>query len=136
VGFLHESDGQSGALSRSWNRIYANFGFERGNFALMLRPWYRIPENSGNDDNPDIVDYMGHGDVVAVYKLGEQTFSLMLRNLLHSDYRGTIELGYSFPLVGRLKGYVQLFSGYGQSLLDYNHSQTTVGVGFMLTDWM
>jgi len=136
LGFLHESDGQSGALSRSWNRIYADFGFERGNFALMLRPWYRIPENSSNDDNPDIVDYMGHGDVVAVYKMGEHTFSLMLRNMLHGDYRGTVELGYSFPLVGRLKGYIQLFNGYGQSLLDYNHSQTTIGVGFMLTDWM
>jgi len=136
VGFLHESNGQSGDLSRSWNRIYANFGFERGDFALMLRPWYRIPENANHDDNPDIVDYMGHGDVVAVYKLGEQTFSLMLRNLLHSDWRGAVELGYSFPLVGRLKGYIQLFSGYGQSLQDYNHNQTTIGVGFMLTDWM
>jgi phospholipase A1 len=136
LGLLHQSDGQSGSLSRSWNRIYAQFAFERGDFALLVRPWYRLPEHAPSDDNPDIQDYMGHGDLVAVYKRGDQTFSILLRNFLRSDYRGTVELGYSFPLAGRLKGYLQLFNGYGQSLLDYNHNQTTIGIGLMLTDWM
>ena len=34
IGFVHQSNGQGGVLSRSWNRIYANFVFQRGNFAI------------------------------------------------------------------------------------------------------
>jgi len=46
------------ALSRSWNRVYANVVFEYENLYLSLKPWYRIPERAkssplepGGDDN-------------------------------------------------------------------------------------
>jgi phospholipase A1 len=48
---VHQSNGRGGSLSRSWNRLFANFVAERGNLALSLNPWYRIPEED-DDDNP------------------------------------------------------------------------------------
>ena len=137
LGLQHESNGRSVALSRSWNRIYAQFGFERGDFALMIRPWYRIPESASQDNNPDIQDYLGRGDIEATYDHQGNTYSMLLRNNLKSkNNRGAIELNWSFPLKGRLKGYVQYFNGYGESLIDYNHSQQSLGFGFSLADWM
>ncbi len=137
LGLVHQSNGRSEDLSRSWNRVYTQFGFERGNLALLIRPWVRLPESDGDDDNPDIEDYLGHGDVLAVYRKGRNAYSLLLRNnLKSSDNRGALKLNWSFPLYGRLKGYVQYFNGYGESLIDYNHKQQSFGLGFSLTEGM
>lgn len=137
LGLVHQSNGRGSGLSRSWDRAYAQFGFERGNLALLIRPWMRIPGSGGNDDNPDIEDYMGHGDFVAVYRKGQHAYSLLLRNNFKtSDNRGAVKLNWSFPLYGRLKGYFQYFNGYGESLIDYNHRQQSIGLGVSLTEGM
>jgi len=61
--FDHQSNGRSVPLSRSWNRIVANFGVEKDNFGLLFKTWYRIPEDETSDDNPDISRYMGYGEL-------------------------------------------------------------------------
>jgi phospholipase A1 len=58
VGYNHQSNGRSDPISRSWDRIMASIGIERGNFALVLRPWVRIDEGD-SDDDPDITDDFG-----------------------------------------------------------------------------
>lgn len=137
IGLVHQSNGRQDPLSRSWNRIYAQFGFERGGFGLTIRPWYRIREDWTNDNNPDITAFVGRGDLVATYQKGGHNVSLLLRsNVDFWNFRGAVQLDWSFPLYRELKGYVQVFTGYGESLIDYNHNQTTLGAGFLLIDWM
>jgi phospholipase A1 len=143
VGFTHESNGRGGILSRSWNRVYLNLIFETGNLALGIKPWYRLPEDEKTDpaaphgdDNPNIEKYMGHGELTLAYHTNGNTFSAIWRNNLRRDNRGSIELGWSFPLFRRLKGYVQYFNGYGESLLDYDAYSSRIGAGFLLTDWL
>jgi phospholipase A1 len=138
-GIVHQSNGQGGVLSRSWNRIYANFVFARGNFALGFKPWIRISEDAENDDNPDITDYLGHFEIRAGYKWNDQVFSMMSRNNLESGFdRGAFEFAWSFPLwkYPYLKGYIQYFRGYGESLIDYNNRVNRIGIGISLTDWL
>jgi len=134
LGIVHQSNGRSEPLSRSWNRLYAQFGFERGNFALLVRPWYRIPEKSDEDDNRDIDDFLGHGDLQAIYLWKKQTLSLLMRNNLKSPNHGSAQIEWSFPGFRQMRGYAQLFTGYGESMIDYNHRQTTIGIGLILTD--
>lgn len=136
LGLNHQSNGRSLPLSRSWNRIVANFGLERDNLTLLLKAWYRVPEDPAEDDNPDIYDYMGPGEIWAYYFYKSHRFGLMLRNNLQSpNNRGALQLEWSFPIVRRISGYLQYFTGYGESLVDYNHSVNRVGIGFILRDW-
>ncbi|MCL7745269.1 phospholipase A [Guyparkeria hydrothermalis] len=137
LSVIHTSNGQGGDRSRSWNRLATGIAFGRGHFAGRLRGWYRIPDPDEHDNNPDITDYMGHGDLQLAYKWNGQTIAATLRNNLDFDEnRGAIEVGYSFPLSNRIKGYVQYFNGYGESLIDYNRSVSRIGMGIALTDWL
>jgi len=138
-GVVHQSNGQGGNLSRSWNRVYAWLTLERGNLVISVKPWYRIPEESENDDNLDITDYLGYYELSAPCKLGENVFSMMSRNNLESGFKdGAVELSWSFSLGSwrYLKGYTQYFTGYGESLIDYNQYVNAIGVGISLTDWI
>jgi phospholipase A1/A2 len=136
----HQSNGRGEPLSRSWNRIYAQLEFDRGkNLEVLVRPWWRIPEGHSGDDNPAIEHYMGHGDVVVNYKAPTWNASLLLRNNLERNHnRGAAQLDVAFPCA-RLGDFIlkmQIFSGYGESLIDYNHRQTTIGLGVEATGWM
>ena len=140
LGIEHQSNGRSQFLSRSWNRAYVNFLFEKENFALSFKPWFRLPEDdkelplsSEGDDNPDIEDYMGHFELGMAYKWLDYEFSFKGRENFATQ-RGGMELGVTFPLWGKLRGYMQYSNGYGDSLIDYNHNQQRFGLGIALSN--
>ena len=136
LAFNHQSNGRSDLLSRSWNRVIASFGVENGNLGVLGRVWYRIPESSDDDDNPTISDYYGWGDLSAIYKWRGQSFAATIRGN-PSTGKGAGQLTWtSAPLLGPVRGYVKLFSGYGETLIDYNWRQTTIGIGVTLNDWL
>jgi len=138
VGINHQSNGRSDPLSRSWNRVVFNFGFDRERWALNLRPWIRIPERGNGDDNPDISDYMGRGDATLVRTFANgQQMSLALRHSLRGGDRahGAVQFDWAFPLHDTFRGHLQVFDGYGESLIDYNHRSTYVGLGISLMEW-
>ena len=134
LGYAHQSNGRPDPISRSWDRIIGEFGIENGNFALLLRPWYRIEEDDQEDDNPDITDYMGYGDITGIYKWNQHSFSLMVRGNIDKE-KGAAQLTWTTPpLLGPLRGYVQGFTGYGDSMIDYNWRQDIIGFGVTLND--
>lgn len=136
VGINHQSNGRADPLSRSWNRVMFNFGLDRENWAVTFRPWIRISDGN-DDDNPDIEDYMGRGDVTIVHTIGGHQLSLMARHSLRGGDRshGALQFDWGFPIHGTLRGHVQIFDGYGESLIDYNHRATYIGLGISLLEW-
>lgn len=134
-GFNHDSNGRSDPTSRSWNRLYARFMAQNGNWQVDLKPWYRIPESDKSDDNPDITKYMGYYRLKVGYALGESVISVESRYNWNTGYGGA-DVGVSYPITKHMRFYTKVFSGYGESLIDYNYKQTRVGVGIMLNDIM
>lgn len=150
TGFIHQSNGQEGYRSRSWNRVYAAGIWDFGNLLLNTQAWYRLPEdkkseayyngtlplgddvNKAGDDNPDIEKYMGYGSIEAKYLYGQSEFGLLFRNNLRtSGNKGAIELNYSYPAFGSKNTfwYAKFFNGYGNSLIDYDQSVTNTSFG-------
>lgn len=135
-GLLHESNGQDSPKSRSWNRLYAKAYLQLGGLIVSPRVWYRLKEDESKDDNTAILDYLGYGDLELVYPYKAHTFRLLARHSMRFDEKnhGAIGLDWTFPLwEDGLFGYIQLFSGYGESLMDYDKRSDRIGVGFALS---
>ncbi|WP_328187460.1 phospholipase A [Marinobacter sp. OP 3.4] len=138
LGFNHQSNGQSEPRSRSWNRIRGSVAYAYDRWLFMVSPWYRLPEDESDDDNPDIEEYLGYADYIAVYKWNDNHVlsARLMNNLQEDDNRTSVELGYSFPMGDTVKGYIQYYNGYGESLIDYNERTHRIGIGIMLNDWL
>lgn len=146
VGFAvnHQSNGQAGELSRSWNRIILSGTSVLPSGVLHAKAWWRLPEDAKEtptsargDDNPDIQRYVGIGELMYLHMLGEHNVALTVRNNFEmNNNRGSLMLEWTFPLSDRVKGYVQMFDGYGDSLIEYDRRQRRIGIGFKLSDWI
>ena len=71
-------------------------------------------------------------DLTLTYRRDGNDYSALLRRNF-STGRGAVQLSWAWPLRGHLKGYTQVFSGYGQSLIDYNYYQNVIGLGLLGT---
>ncbi|SEK80838.1 phospholipase A1 [Roseateles sp. YR242] len=131
----HQSNGRAQPYSRSWNRVIGEVSLERNDTTVSLRPWVRL--HDGSDDNPGIEDYVGRAEMLVTHKWGRNVFSVQARHSLRSGdrSRGSGQLEWAFPIGGGLHGYAQLFSGYGESLIDYNFRETRFGLGISVVEW-
>lgn len=136
IGLNHQSNGRAEPYSRSWNRAVINFGFEKAQYTILLKTWYRYPEDEQDDDNPDLYSFMGPGELWCYYQGENHRFGMMVRNNFDSSAnRGGLLLEWSYPLIQHVGFYIQAFTGYGESLIDYNNSMNRIGIGITLTDW-
>ncbi len=135
VSLTHQSNGQGLPASRSWNRVIFQLGFEKENWSIMFRPWIRIPDEI--DENPNIMNTTGRADLLIAHNWRKHQFSIIGRHSLRigENSYGSFQLDWAIPLFGNLKGHLQFFQGYGESLIDYNYKQATIGLGVSLIEW-
>jgi phospholipase A1/A2 len=140
ISLNHQSNGQSLPLSRSWNRVILMAGMEKDDrFTLTGRVWQRLPEEAATDDNPGISDLVGRAELAGSWNMNKQhRLSLTVRHALRAQANGSYRLEWSRALGDRASGlrfHTQLFSGFGDSLLDFNYQRTVLSVGLSLVDW-
>jgi phospholipase A1/A2 len=140
LGLVHQSNGQSLPLSRSWNRAYLMAGLENGRgWQLLGRVWKRAQEKT-EDDNPDIVQHVGRAELLALWSLNQRhSLGATWRSALEAKGKGSLRLDWlrtlGNPYTSTLRLHTQLFTGYGDSLLDYNRRRMVLSVGLSLVDF-
>lgn len=144
LGLVHHSNGQSLPLSRSWNRHYLMAGAEWGpQWQVQARVWKRIAESRTQDDNPDISDLLGRGELRVLWNPNPQhTLGVTVRHALRQPAKGSTRLEWLRTLgegvpggKSNLRLHAQLFHGYGDSLVDYNRRRTVFSLGLSLLDF-
>lgn len=137
AGLAHQSNGQTDPLSRSWNRVYLMGGVELDNrFVFNARAWKRISENPEDDDNPDITDYIGRIELAGWwYPDSKNALGLTVRTWGKGSQRLEWTRAIGDPATSDLRFVMQLFNGYGDTLVDYNRKRTVFSVGLRLVDF-
>jgi len=135
IGFSlnHQSNGRDLPLSRSWNRIIFHLGYEIDNWIITLNPWIRTKDEE--DENPNITQFIGNGEINVSYNYNRHEFYSIITHPFNRLKGGSMQLNYVFPMKGHLRGHIQFFHGYGETMVDYNHSQTTIGIGISFANW-
>lgn len=140
LGFEHESNGRSIGESRSWNRVYLAPFQAKAKHLAYLKFWYRIPEGDPSspthpegDDNPDITDYLGYGELNYSQQIGgDQLLTGWVRGNTATG-KGAVSFTWSIPSPGGYAFYgITVFHGYGESLIDYDRKMTRVMAGMLL----
>ncbi|MGI9342967.1 MAG: phospholipase A [Gammaproteobacteria bacterium] len=130
AGYIHQSNGKAGSLSRSWDRVIGRAAFDYGDLAFLLRAWYAFDES---DENPSMHRYLGYGDLRAIWAPNRNTFTAMFRP---GTEKYAYELTWSFQVTSAFRLYAQWFNGYGESLLDYNVRTNRYGIGIAFSDFL
>jgi phospholipase A1 len=143
AGVVHQSNGQSLPLSRSWNRAYLMAGAERDGLQLQGRVWRRIHDDDSDDDNPGISDFIGRAELQARWRPNRNhQFVATARHALRSNGHGSLRLEWFRALADPGEGppaglqlHTQFFTGYGDTLLDYNKRRSVFSIGLSLVEW-
>lgn len=139
LGFEHESNGKDGTDSRSINTLFVRpewqFALANGKQLEFTPKLYGYLDKT---DNPDIEQYRGYVDWALRYGDRERSWRALAR--VGTLGKGSFQLDWFERTrvlgAGPVSGYLhaQFFSGYGESLLDYNvrnKSQLRIGVAIV-----
>ncbi len=134
MALVHQSNGRGGEYERSWNRVSFSTFFQIKNLITELEFWSRLPDNI--DYNPDLTEYLGHGQLKFMLPYNKHLFKLTLHSN-NSTHKSSAEFIYTYPLPVREENdlflYVKSFNGYGESLIDYNHNVNKISIGVAIS---
>lgn len=132
IGYVHQSNGQTQKLSRSWDRVFARVSIIHKDFLINFTGWYRVPESKDIDDNRDIYKYMGFGEIELLKSIGKHTLSYKAPLFSHHF---SSEVKYSYPWRDRLRWFIRFQGGYGHSLIEYNKPVQRYGLGISIEEF-
>jgi outer membrane phospholipase A len=140
-GYQHESNGEQGDESRSLNSLYIEptlwIGLGKDWFmSFAPRIFYYLGEQ---EENPDITDYRGLADLK--FKIGqyEGLQAAFIGRIGEGGGKGSVQMDLSYPIVKAIPNssnflclHLQVFHGYGETLIEYDQEDSSIRLGLSL----
>ena len=126
---VYVDGGKMNNLSKSINYFYSTIRMQHDTLIVDLRLQAPLGAGDNLSDNPDIMDYLGYSNIKLTYFYKKSILTFMGRGNFGTR-RGALEATYSYPLQDETNLYIKFFSGYGESLIDYNRNLTKFSIGF------
>lgn len=129
----HESNGRDSIYSRSWNKVSLSFHAAISDrINMSLEAWYPF---SYKKDNPDLLEYMGPGELNFTYNLKPKNLALdvMIRKGLNWEWKGATRARLLYRPFKMRSHRITLewFYGYAESLIDYNRMTSMLRIGIL-----
>lgn len=139
AGFQHESNGKGGEDSRSTNYLYLKPVLAihlAGDYHFEIAPKFFTYVNNDDDTNGDLEDYRGYVDLeVGIF---DPEGVALKSHLWWAEEGSSLQLDLTYPMT-RLLGknlnfflQAQYFSGYAETLLDYDQRQDVFRLGLSI----
>ena len=133
-GYAHKSNGLDGSASRSYEYGFLKYRHNLGavhNF--FVEPDVQIAIKSRiSKENKDIEDFVGFGAITVGYENTKENlgFDVMYRPGKELD-KYAVNLSFYFKFLGVILksnpySFIEVFSGYGESIIEYNKKQDFV----------
>jgi phospholipase A1/A2 len=133
IAYEHESNGRDSIFSRSWNRITLNYliPFSKRDF-LSTSLWVPIAYKT---DNPDLIKYVGYGEVSYLRKSLNNRFiyDLAVRKGTGKWNYGSLQVQVYYRLNKSNDKYLMLqyYKGHAESLVDYSATNNMLRFGIV-----
>ncbi|MDP2128610.1 MAG: phospholipase A [Pseudohongiella sp.] len=129
IGLEHQSNGQAGLLSRSWDRVYAQKQMQLlPQLSVGIKIWDILGRDTTNDN---IRNYLGNGQLSIMFEPNDRT-NLRWRIMRGSEVKTfsyTFDIYYRRPNVNGAF-FIQYHDGYGEALATYNQKSQSLRGGF------
>lgn len=128
IGIEHQSNGQDGDRSRSWDRVYIQKAIQlTSQFSVDLKLWETLETSYQNED---IRHYLGSGEVTLEYRPNERT-RVRARLMRGNDVE---KISYQADIMYRRQWlntafFITYYDGYGEALINYNRKSKSLRAG-------
>jgi len=141
AGYAHESNGMAGDPSRSWDRVFAEARISLGALTLYPTIWWPFLLS----DNPTILRSFGFGALTARLRFSANIEMETVARVGNLFDRGSVLAGLNVGSVFEPLGiaeqkwftprvYLQIWYGYGESMIDFDERSAAARIGFMLRE--
>ena len=133
----HESNGRDSIQSRGWNRLSFIYYRQHRRLIVGAKVWIPLGQESIANDQELLTNYYGYGEITGYYRLFPRHYFILDWTIRKGTdgWKGYVQTGLRWKPKQSWNQYLylQVFAGYGESLIDVRERVLKARLGFVFS---